>query len=293
MIIRGDVLFETSDVQLSQTSPPTDQQLNAFGIIKGEDGALTIRGRAACLFDNVNREIKALAKSLSAEEFVLPSSLSMDNLKRSGYSERFPQFATYLTAHGQTERACCSAVCLGCYPHFAGSQLAEGNAFSITALGKVFRHESAGYVEPERLSEFNMREIIFFGSSQFVSASLTNCYEWLKSLLLECRIRGSIELAQDPFFCAEADVLSAYQRTHRSKLEMRLEKPGTKERVATASVNNHDTHFAKAFDIRFKSGEFIHTGCFGLGFERFLFAIVNQFGADESRWPEGLKKRIF
>jgi hypothetical protein len=267
--------------------------LQAWGVQPMEQGTVAFHGKAAQLFRNIDSEVKTLASALRAEEVILPSSMSQENFRLSGYGERFPQFVTMLSSPNDLpKRACCSAVCLPCYPSFAGRIFSDGTEFSLTVLGKVFRSENLNACEPERLSEFNVRDIVFFGSEKFVGSSLAACSEWLKSLVIECELRGSIEPAEDPFFCPDAQVLTLYQRVNQTKFELLLDKPGTSQKTAVASLNQHGSHFSKAFTFKFASGEFVNTGCFGLGLERLLFSILNQFGPDETSWPLGLRSRF-
>jgi hypothetical protein len=54
--------------------------------------------------------------------------------------------------------------------------------------------------------------------------------------------------------------------------------------LAIASVNLHQDHFGRTYDIR-QSGDYAYTGCVAFGLERWVYAIVSRFGDDPARWP--------
>lgn len=270
-----------------------------------KDGALSLRGPAALLFRKIEQDIKKFADVLSAEEIILSGAISFENFSRSGYLQRFPHFANLLstidtnapfdlnTLKTQSlQKVCCSAVCLSCYPLFEDQLFKPSENLTLTALGHVFRKEVIDPNQIERADEFNMREIIFFGSADFVKVQLEACISWLNQLIIDCQLQGGVEVAEDSFFGADALDLKAYQQAVQSKFELLLIDPKTKKKIAVASTNNHGNHFAKSYKMTFQNGDFIHTGCFGMGLERMVLLIHAQYGLDPKTWPKALQNRF-
>jgi hypothetical protein len=56
------------------------------------------------------------------------------------------------------------------------------------------------------------------------------------------------------------------------------------QRLAIGSANNHRNYFGEAFDIRV-NGELAHSACVAFGVERWVAAILDQFGPHCGDWP--------
>ena len=294
--------------QVTDVRQTNREWLKSRDFVARETGVAVLRGKLARIAAALELNFKKFAATLDAEEVHLPSSLSISDLKRSGtlanfghllfFSSSLAEGASPLEANLQDHlaepaRACCSAVCLPVYPCYENQTFRSGQNVCLTALGRCFRNEKLDPANPERLNEFQMREIIFLGSEEFVIESLERCKVWMKSFLTEFRLRGVIQSAEDPFFPAQADALGFYQRIRGTKLELCLEKPEESALVAVASLNNHENHFAKSYNIRLENGDYIHSACFGFGIERALFLILYQYGLDDSKWPACLRELIF
>ncbi len=308
-ILEPEVFFDNLSQKLDFCDPLVLEKLEIKNLINHNKGTLSLRGASAELFEKINQDVKSLAASMGAEEIVLPASVGLEELHLCGHLSRFHHLLTLQTSLlsypgssaqpigfspslSAPERACTSAVCLSSYPVLAGKIFSHNETLTLTALGRCFRNEVIKHEEPLRLREFNMRELIFFGTEEFVKNSLQQCRVWQKNLLVEGQLRGIIQSAEDPFFPAENDGLIAFQRATKSKFELLLTMPGASEFVAVSSVNQHGNVFSKAFDIRFSNGDFIHTGCFGVGIERLALMILIQQGLQITRWPVHLKNRF-
>jgi hypothetical protein len=55
-------------------------------------------------------------------------------------------------------------------------------------------------------------------------------------------------------------------------------------RLAIGSVNFHRNYFGEAFEIR-RAGAEAFSGCVAFGIERWIAAIVRQFGQNAGDWP--------
>jgi seryl-tRNA synthetase len=197
-----------------------------------------------------------------------------------------PKLLTYLDP---PQQMCRSAICLSSYPQFAGKTLATSDYETWTTFGKAFRNEASNVTSLERLYEFSMREIIYFGDRDFVAQRLTACLDWFKTIMSEWNLCGNIQTANDPFFAEKIQALQFYQLAEQSKFEIRWWNPTSGNNVSVGSINNHGNHFSKAYKIRLSDGQFATTGCVGFGFERLIFLFLSQFGLNPQIWPSAAK----
>ena len=188
------------------------------------------------------------------------------------------------------------AACFPCYPTLEGKTVgSEGRSFSWQ--GRVFRYESRNAGGLQRLWEFNVRELVFVGSEDFVKdcrqRALPLMGEIAESLDLDCQI----ETATDPFFATVAAAKTFWQQALEVKNEIMLPiepaPDGSARRIAGGSINIHGNFFGDRFNILTAGGDKAFTGCVGIGIERWVLAAFSQHGFDPKRWPEEVRSDIF
>jgi hypothetical protein len=62
--------------------------------------------------------------------------------------------------------------------------------------------------------------------------------------------------------------------------------------LSAGSFNIHDDFFGRSFGIRNPAGSLVSTGCFGVGIERWVWALFAQHGIDVDRWPAAARSRL-
>ena len=187
------------------------------------------------------------------------------------------------------------AACFPAYPTLQGKRFDE-KGFALSWLGRVFRYESRNASGLDRLYEFNVREIVFVGTEDFVADRRRRALPLLVDLAKTFDLDMQVQTATDPFFAT----VSASKKFFQAALEVKNEilipvldgKGGTKK-MACGSVNMHGRFFGERFDMTASDGEPAHTGCIGLGIERWVLAAFTQHGFDPMRWPEGVRDKIF
>jgi seryl-tRNA synthetase len=285
-------------------------------------GVVALSGRMLRMFRNLDARLRRFADEQGAEDLLLPITTSLEMLDRSGFFDRTPQFARLMTSvrpgeeslrafvdevgleghdHGTASTAhleapqsmCRSAICLSSYPLFEGQVLTPSSFRTVTVFGKAFRNEASNVRTLERLHEFSMRELVYFGDRDYVTDGITRALQWFEGFMKRFGLEGNIQTANDPFFSERLAALQFYQLSEQSKFEVRWRNPHSGNQVSVGSVNNHGAHFAKAFDIRLEGGEFATTGCVGFGYERLIFLFLSQYGPDESQWSEDARNFWF
>lgn len=310
------VLYNNELISPPYSGDVYQELVDSGNVFRHSPGIFSFTGFFLHLYNILNNRVMKFAEKEKATEIVLPVTTSLKDLHDAKFFEKTPQFANMISTLkedsdsisefmaeiknsvtdvnfqrylNKPEHMCRSAICLSSYPQFAGRVLEKNDYFCLTAFGKSFRNESSNVTSLERLHEFSMREIIYFGDPEYVGQKLQNCFEWFKSLMKDLRLSGSLQTANDPFFAENFHTLQFYQIAQQSKIEARLFNPFSKNRISIGSINNHGNHFSKSYNIRLENGEFATTGCVGFGYERTIFLILSQYGLDSTKWPEELK----
>ena len=317
---KGDLVRVAYDQSALQVPCRTDvfaELLTRGDLYEHSPGIFSLSGQVLEMYRTLDNHLLHFAKTQQARDTVLPITTSLQTLNRADFFNRTPQFAQFMStfredsqtildfadglrSHGEQfdfrtqlhvpRHMCRSAICLSSYPQFEGRTLSESDFASWTVIGKAFRNEATNVASLERLYEFSMREIIYFGNRDFVASRLTECMNWFVERMKDWGIQGAIQTANDPFFAEKIQALQFYQLAEQSKYEIRWNNPWSGNAVSVGSVNNHGAHFSKAYNIRLVDGTFATTGCVGFGYERLIFLVLSQFGLDVTSWPTSLRE---
>lgn len=229
------------------------------------------------LLDELDRRLVDLAGSLGAEEQRYPALIARVTVEQAEYPQAFPHLLLFAAPlrdpalagnqlspagnFGDAEWCLSPAVCYHAYAQLAGRKIEDG--FAITARGRCFRHE-ASVTPGTRQIEFEMREIIWVGPSDWVGQQLELGRQRLTVLAADCGLVGEWVVAEDPFFLPAARGKAFLQRLQETKVEYQS-RDGA---VAMASVNRHGSFFGSRFGIVDGRGESAHTACLAVGLDR-------------------------
>jgi acyl carrier protein len=253
-----------------------------------DDGGIELHGSALALAEYLDTQVVQWAGELGAVEELFADTIALKTLERAGFIEAFPQ--KLVRIDGDDEYALPPAVCYHHYPYLA-NQIVDEPGSLITAIGRCFREEHSANRPLERLRSFTMRELVAVGSAQFVEQMRADLLDRVTKWVVALDLDGFIEIATDPFFTNGSRGRLLMQRVQPLKYELRLTMSGDGRTVAAASFNNHQSHFARRFSIRQRSGEFAHSGCVAFGWERWIVAFLAQHGAREENWPIQVGRR--
>lgn len=287
-------------------------QMQLFSDSPGEIGFYETTGKLLYFFD---RELLRIAKLVGAEEEFYPVLLKKDTLEKTGYLRRSPYHCIFCSSLNREEKPVRSilynrnenkmdyvgnlqepqytlspSACFHVFEHYQNRTLS--NTRVVTLRQNVFRdEEETGWSEVDRLRDYKIREIVFFGDSQYVTKMRKTIMDQTKILLEELGLFGQFEIATDAFMFAEMKRYEKYQRERKSKYELRL-KCSKDKTTAAASFNLHETAFTRPFCIQIEHLEETVSGCVGYGLERWVLAFIYQFGNDPQNWPEYVRKRL-
>ena len=126
---------------------------------------------------------------------------------------------------------------------------------------------------------FTMREIVFIGSRESSLSFQERALKFLIDMSSKLSLSGYIENANDPFFI-RGETKYTYDLPSVIKQELRLYTTAN-HTIAASSVNLHGNFFAKNLDIKLSNSQNdAWTCCCAFGLERWLWAILAQYGDD-------------
>jgi hypothetical protein len=226
-----------------------------------------------------------------------PPVISVAELEKLGYPETFPHLLGTVHAYagdeaawrsgdrGQeaTDLAVLPAVCYHVYPHLAGQVLPAPVVVDIS--GYCFRNERT--TEPGRRRSFRMRELIRVDAPDELRGWRTTWLDRLSGWLGEVGVPVVVEPATDPFFGDGQRLIGRMQRAEELKLEC-VGEVADGVRQALLSGNLHKDHFSAHYGFSLPGGP-AYTGCFGIGVDRIVLALLHRHGEDPRRWPAALR----
>lgn len=124
-----------------------------------------------------------------------------------------------------------------------------------------------------------MREIVCIGAADEVKQFLQRYQERIDRFFKQIGLSLEWKDATDPFFNPTRNPKYVLQKLDPVKTEM-VYRNG----LAIGSINFHRNYFGEAFQIS-REGKDAFSGCVAFGVERWIYAFLDQFGLNQSRWP--------
>lgn len=287
-------------------------------------GVVSLSGPALALLEAIDGSFaREYSRRFSAVARAYPAMIEASVLARCGYFEMHPNALSFVShlvddfdeierfrlanaesaqlktthpgAFAPVHHCLNPAACFPCYEHLENRSIGPAGQV-LTWKGRVFRHESRNTVGLDRLCEFNVRELVFVGTDEFVSQGRLAAMELTTGLMAEWDLGGRIETATDPFFATVYAAKTFWQEAMDVKYEVCLDvepgAAGAPRSLAAGSMNLHGAFFGDRFNIRDHLGEPAYTGCVGWGLERWVLAVFSQHGFDIGKWPRALRVQV-
>lgn len=319
-VFEPEVEIIASNKGLSPYNSNPMPQLEAEGeVFKESEGIYTIGPIGSKIIAWFADEVLRLANERNAKHFRFPSLISSEYLEKVKYFTNFPHslsFVTHLqediekiqkfsrtayTEDGEIHvepdvfhrpKAMLSpTICHHLYCALEDKTV-PNEGYVATAEGNCFRFESENMHTLERVWNFTMREIIFVGTEDYVRKAIEDLRTAFADVLTQIGLSFRLETANDPFFIDTFSEQASFQAIFDMKYEYRADVPYRDKDIAIASVNRHGDFFGRTLNIITEGGDFAQTGCFGLGFERIVWAVFCQYGPEPENWPDQLQRII-
>jgi seryl-tRNA synthetase len=316
---KAQVLEDFSSRPVPFSADPNTELLARGEMFQEASGIYTLGPLMTRLIAFFDGQFTELADSFGATSYRFPTLIPARYLERVNYFRAFPHSLTFVThlredldtiddfsqhaacdQHGlntppdsfsKTQTLLSPAVCYHLYFSLADKPL-PGGGLVATAVGNCFRYESINLASLERMWNFTMREVIFVGLKDFVLQNRETGRERMRGFFEKIGLAYRVESANDPFFIGEFKKQAAFQSAFQLKFEIRARLPFKDSTLAVGSYNYHQDFFGRSLNITLPDGSPAHTGCIAFGLERMAFAFLAQYGLDEARWPEGMRKGV-
>jgi seryl-tRNA synthetase len=268
------------------------------------NGQSNLSGDLLKLYQSLDTLFLSWATRVSAKDHQFPVFIQARELQRLDYFRSFPHlisFPVYLSRNDENLRRftegkrvdeegavqltdiapihdCLTpAACYHFYIHYQGQALKA--PLYLTTRANCFRREDH-YLPLQRQWNFGMREIICIGTAEEVKPFLENYREFLTETFQKLGLPVKWDVATDPFFDPTQSPKHLMQQLDPVKYEMIYDGE-----LSIGSTNYHRNYFGEAFQIT-RDGEDAFSGCVAFGLERWVFAILNEYGADPKNWPK-------
>ena len=256
-------------------------------------GQLAYSGRFLAVCHFFDARLRNMARRRRAAEHCYPALIPTETLRQLDFFASFPHLATF-ASHRKSkdpDHALSPAVCYHTSNLLRNKRIPRV-PYCVTAAGACFRFEGPALRNtPERLWNFTMREIIFFGSASQIESMRRSLMASVKRLAAGASVVARLEEASDPFFLGTSSGKLLLQRLKKLKYELQANFTENGN-LAIASFNNHEDFFAKRMNIRLPNGTIAHSGCVAFGIERWAYVFLCQNGLDPRSWPARLRRYV-
>jgi seryl-tRNA synthetase len=188
-----------------------------------------------------------------------------------------------------TELSLIPAACYPVYPWVAAQGALPDGGRLVDICCYCFRNEPSQ--DPARMQSFRQREHVRIDTPEVVSAWHQDWIGRGGEILASVGLHTEAVPANDPFFGRAGRMLKINQREQGLKLE-RVHPIATETPNAIMSINYHQDHFGRDFELRTADGEIAHTACFGFGLERITLALFRTHGLVVGEWPAEVRSRL-
>ncbi len=206
------------------------------------DGFVSLEGYAVALYEFFDNEFRKIAQKLGAVEEMYPVLLGIDTMKDTGYYRRSPQYTMFcsdvaedfddlekmsktsfveesLDEVVQTPAFSLSpSACFHVYEKYRSQTMPKGSI--ITLNQSVFRNEGRlNWEEFGRLRDYHVREIVFFGSDEYVETIRENIRKEIVAFIRKMNVDAFITVAADAFIMPKMLKYKKYQKKKRASMK--------------------------------------------------------------------------
>lgn len=192
---------------------------------------------------------------------------------------------------GPPQQALSPTVCYHCFETLRSRRVPPSGVV-FTAIEKCHRNEGHNLRGLARLQTFTMREMVFFGSANYVQKRRQEIANHARQCFGDWGVKCRLATACDPFFAVAKENKRSFQSLMGLKHELQAFIPHDESWLSIASYNNHQSTLVDAYGITADDGSQLNSGCVGYGYERLAYALYSQFGDDVSAWPKSLRELI-
>ncbi|CAI2672715.1 hypothetical protein AKUG0406_PLPX00240 (plasmid) [Apilactobacillus kunkeei] len=275
-------------------------RINDYRTYNNEDGLRSVSGDLQKFKSWLNSLISDIFYELfSPTQINVPDLISTCSVKRSGYFNTSSQMMYFvgevnkdtssfdkyinLTNIGSFDDAFKTlknanmvlnpAVCLQLYPLIEKKIMDSSKITTFDLIGKAFRDEGGKFNFHDRLREFEVHEIVFFGTPKQLQKLYPFVVSVTQMLFNKLNIPIESSFSNDIFFGPQNDKYLFSQMISDDKLEFTT----LHSNISLASINKHKSKFTDEYSITADNSEKIHSFCLAFGIDRILSVYKEMF----------------
>ena len=277
------------------------------------DGVYGRTGAYEDVVDGLGRYVSTL-RPKEAETFRFPPVVSRALVEKSGYLKSFPHLLGCVCVLGTEVESVADAVAryeaggswadsaepselvltpAACYPIYpiAAQRGAIGDRpLLFDVASDCFRREPSKHVD--RLQSFRMREFVAVGKPEQISNFRDQWMARAAGIAGDLGVSHRIDVASDPFFGREGQMVGRFQVKNALKFEMLIPVRSTEKPTACMSFNCHRDHFGLTWGIKTADGAPAHTACVAFGMDRLAVALFARHGVEVEGWPTVVRAKL-
>lgn len=292
----------------------SDEEMFNSGIVERyEEGSVLFNKKGIQLCEFFDKCFISLLNNYDVNFRKYPTLISKETLVDTGYHKMSPQYLIFcsevvedidkykkidnklndimkMDLLSEPKFALSPSACFALYPKLRNKILDKNEIYTMRQ--NVFRNEGRfGWSEVSRLRDYNVREIVFIGDNEFIHKVRKDILDKTIELMDKIGLDFVLDIATDPFVLPDLQNYRRIQKRNQTKYELRL-FDDIETTIACASFNLHGTSFSKKFEFSVKNIKVTESGCIGFGIERFVIAFLKQYGTNEGKWPEIVRKNL-
>ncbi|MFC1728076.1 aminoacyl--tRNA ligase-related protein [Nanoarchaeota archaeon] len=239
--------------------------------VKGS-GQYTILPEGKRIKNAIEEKLESyLTKEIGFEEVELPKIVPRSTLEKAGILDRWNDYLISVKPYGETKGVKDEYImdplqCLACYQAFEDDTIdvSKGPLKWYDCSGPTYRNEELDKIKPGvKQREFHRAEYVYIGTKEQVEETREKCLSQLIKLCTDLGLKNR-EVTGD----------SCYQEGGNIKdVEVYIPHENKWLELAGAAVL-HEIVTSK-FNIKGENGEQLHSGCTGIGLDRFMYALVS------------------
>jgi seryl-tRNA synthetase len=246
-----------------------------------------------------------IGAELGFEEVILPKIAPLSTFRKADILDRWDEYLMAVVPYASTKGVSDSYIfdplqCTAFYQFIEGREITADNLPMkwFDRSGPSYRNEDSDRFEPlVRQREFHRFEFVYIGTKEQVIEIREECLARLEQLCVELGLEYRIVVGNGCYQVKEGEygVPQTVEEIPIKDLEIYCPDSHDKDggrflEVAGSAVLA--SIMTSRFGIKGQNGDYLWSGCTGIGLERMMYALVTNYGMDFEGFPDKLKKAI-
>ena len=239
---------------------------------------------------------------LGFEEVILPKIASVEVFRKAGILDKWNGYLIsakpFSSTRGVKEEYILDPLqCTVFYRIFEGKRIdvSKGPVKWFDKSGPTYRNEDLGKIRPSiKQREFHRAEFIYLGKKAQIIEIRENCILQLEKLCSALGLKYRVVVGANCYHLEKSEIKKPASIEEIPIKDLEIFCPSYKRKgnngwLEVAGCSVLAEKLTSKFDIKSKYSETLWSGCIGIGMERFMFAILSNYGTEFDNFPAKLK----